>query len=58
MPLHSLAIFFLGALGAGGLVWVFVYPILSGERHVERRQASVVRSEPATRAQAAARAGF
>ena len=57
MPLHSLAIFFLGALGAGGLVWVFVYPILSGERHVERRQASVVRSEPATRAQAAARAG-
>ena len=57
MPLHSFAIFFLGALGAGGLVWVFVYPILSGERHVERRQASVVRSEPAARAQAAARAG-
>jgi tight adherence protein B len=58
MPLHSLAIFFLGALGAGGLVWVFVYPILSGERHVERRQASVVRSEPVVRAQAAARAGL
>jgi len=58
MPLHSLAIFFLGALGAGGLVWVFVYPILSGERHVERRQASVVRSEPVARAQAAARAGL
>jgi tight adherence protein B len=38
-------------------VWVFVYPILSGERHVERRQASVVRSQPVARAQAAARAG-
>ena len=58
MPLHSLAIFFLGALGAGGVVWVFVYPILSGERHVERRQASVVGSQPVARAQAAARAGL
>jgi tight adherence protein B len=39
------------------VVWVFVYPILSGERHAERRQASVMRPEPAARATAAARAG-
>ena len=55
--MQVLALFFLVAAAIGGVAWVFVYPILSGERHVERRQASVVRSEPATRAQAAARAG-
>ena len=39
-------LFFLGALAIGGLVWVFLYPILSGERKTERRMASVARSEP------------
>jgi tight adherence protein B len=38
--------FFLVALAAGGVIWVFVYPILSGERKAELRQQSVVRSEP------------
>src|SRR6185436_32757 len=45
----SLAIFVLVALAAGGVIWVFVYPILSGERQAERRQESVARSEPAAR---------
>jgi tight adherence protein B len=53
MPIQTLALFFLVALAAGGLIWVFVYPILSGERHAEKRQASVVRSEPAARVAAA-----
>jgi tight adherence protein B len=53
MAVNSLAIFLLGAFGAGGLVWVFVYPILSGERKAERRQAGVVRTEPQARAHAA-----
>jgi tight adherence protein B len=46
MPLQTLAMFFLGTVAAGGVVWVFVYPLLSGERRVEQRKASVARSEP------------
>jgi tight adherence protein B len=49
MPMQSLAIFLLVALAAGGVIWVFVYPILSGERQAERRQENVTRSEPAAR---------
>ncbi|HZF73536.1 MAG TPA: type II secretion system F family protein [Gemmatimonadaceae bacterium] len=56
MPMQTLALFVLVALAAGGLIWVFVYPILSGERHAEKRQESVVRSEP-TRVAAATRTG-
>lgn len=37
------------ATAIGGLAWVFVYPILSGERHVEKRRASVAQSEPIQR---------
>ena len=50
MPIQTLAMFFLVALAAGGIIWVFVYPILSGERKAEQRQESVVRSEPVARA--------
>jgi len=48
--MQMLAIFTLAALAAGGVIWVFVYPILSGERQAERRQQSVTRAEPAARA--------
>ncbi len=57
MPMQTLALFFLVALAAGGLIWVFVYPFLSGERQAEKRQASVVRSEPAARVADAAGRG-
>jgi len=57
MTMQSLAMFFLVALAAGGLIWVFVYPILSGERQAEKRQESIVRSEPAARVAAATRTG-
>ena len=50
MPMQTLAMFFLVALAAGGVAWVFVYPLLSGERKAEQRQESVARSEPAARA--------
>jgi len=56
MPMQSIAIFVLVALAAGGVIWVFVYPILSGERQAERRQETITRSEPAARV-AAGRAG-
>jgi tight adherence protein B len=39
-------IFFMVAIAMGGVVWVFVYPFLSGERKTERRMASVARTEP------------
>jgi tight adherence protein B len=42
-------LFFLVALAIGGVIWVFVYPFLSGERARERRLANVARSEPMTR---------
>jgi tight adherence protein B len=42
-------LFFLVALAIGGVVWVFVYPILSGERKTARRMASAARSEPLAR---------
>ena len=57
MQMQTLAMFFLVALAVGGVIWVFVYPILSGERKAEQRQESFVRSEPAARVAAATRAG-
>jgi tight adherence protein B len=47
MDLQTIALFFLASVAAGGVVWVFVYPILSGERQAEQRKASVARQEPA-----------
>lgn len=47
--MQTYALFFLVALAIGGVAWVFVYPILSGERKAEQRKASVARSEPIAR---------
>src|SRR6204780_1553870 len=44
--MHAYALFSLVAIAIGGIAWVFVYPILSGERHAERRMASVAQAEP------------
>ena len=49
MEMQSLAIFFLAAVAVGGVVYVFLYPILSGEKKAEARVASVARSEPIAR---------
>src|SRR6516225_5509688 len=48
-------IFLMAAVAVGGVVWVFVYPLLSGERKAEQRMASVARTEPIP--QRAARGG-
>jgi len=45
--MQTYGLFFLVALAIGGVAWVFLYPLLSGERHTERRVASVARAEPA-----------
>lgn len=47
--MQTFAMFFLVTAAIGGVAWVFVYPILSGERRMERRQASIVRTVPARR---------
>ena len=46
MPMQTLALFFLGTLAAGGILWVFIYPLLSGERRADQRKASIARSQP------------
>ncbi len=51
--LQTIIVFSLVALAMGGVVWVFIYPHLSGERHAERRLASVSKSEPIARASTA-----
>jgi tight adherence protein B len=52
MPLdmQTLALFFLATVAAGGVAWVFIYPVLSGERHAEKRMESVSRSDSVARA--------
>ena len=47
MNMQALSLAFLAATAIGGLAWVFVYPLLSGEKKAEKRRASVARSEPA-----------
>ncbi len=49
--MQTLALFFLVTVAIGGIGWVFVYPILSGERRVEQRRANVARTMPARRSE-------
>jgi tight adherence protein B len=49
MKIQALALAFLAATALGGMAWVFIYPMLSGERKVEHRRASVAKTEPAAR---------
>jgi tight adherence protein B len=47
--MQPIALFFLASVAVGGVVWVFVYPILSGERKAEQRVASITKAEPVAR---------
>src|ERR1700733_14851427 len=49
MNMQMLALAFLAATAVGGLAWVFLYPLLSGEKKAEARRASVSKSEPVAR---------
>jgi tight adherence protein B len=49
MNLQMLALAFLAATAIGGVAWVFIYPLLSGERQAEARRVSVAKPEPAAR---------
>jgi tight adherence protein B len=46
MKIQALALAFLAATAIGGVAWVFIYPLLSGERKAENRRASVAKAEP------------
>jgi tight adherence protein B len=47
--LDTIAVFFLASVAVGGVVYVFLYPILSGERKTEQRMASVAKAETVAR---------
>jgi tight adherence protein B len=49
MNIQSLALAFLAATAIGGVAWVFIYPLLSGERQAENRRAAVAKPEPVAR---------
>jgi tight adherence protein B len=49
MNIQALALAFLAATAIGGIAWVFIYPLLSGERKAESRRASLAKPEPTVR---------
>jgi tight adherence protein B len=49
MNMQALALAFLAATALGGLAWVFLYPMLSGQKKAENRRASIAKPEPAAR---------
>jgi tight adherence protein B len=52
MNTQTLALGFLAATAIGGVAWVFVYPMLSGEKQAESRRATIAKPEPAAKRQA------
>jgi tight adherence protein B len=49
MDIRTIALSFLATTAVGGVAWVFLYPILSGERQAEKRRESVARTQPVAR---------
>jgi tight adherence protein B len=47
--MDSIAVFFLAAVAVGGVAYVFLYPMLSGERKAEARMASVAKADTVAR---------
>jgi tight adherence protein B len=50
MKMQALALAFLAAAAIGGIAWVFIYPLLSGEKKAENRRATIAKTEPVARA--------
>ena len=51
MNTQTLSLAFLATVAVGGVAWVFIYPLLSGEKKAESRRASVAKPEPASKHQ-------
>jgi len=47
--MNAIAIFFLVSAAIGGIAYVFIYPILSGEKVAERRRQGVARTDTSSR---------
>ena len=52
MNIQALALAFLAFTAIGGVAWVFVYPLLSGERKAENRRSQIAKPEPVAKRQA------
>ena len=48
--MDTMAVVFLASVAVGGIAYVFLYPILSGEKKAEQRMASVAKTEAVSRA--------
>src|SRR5690606_28011776 len=48
MDIKQLAMAFLAAAAVGGVAWVFIYPLLSGERKAEKRRETIAKPETNT----------
>ncbi|MBX9777494.1 MAG: type II secretion system F family protein [Xanthobacteraceae bacterium] len=42
--MNAIAVFFLVAVAIGGIAWVFIYPMLSGEKQAERRKETLTKT--------------
>jgi tight adherence protein B len=51
--MNAFALAFLVAITIGGVAWVFIYPLLSGERKAEKRKDAVAQNAPVMRASSA-----
>jgi tight adherence protein B len=51
MNVQTVSLAFLATVAVGGAAWVFIYPLLSGEKQAENRRAAVARPEPAAKRQ-------
>ena len=49
MKMQTLALAFLAAAAIGGLAWVFIYPLMSGQKKADNRRANIAKPEPAAR---------
>lgn len=49
MTMQALALAFLTAVTIGGVAWVFLYPLLSGEKQAEKRRSSFTSAQPVLR---------
>ena len=52
MKMQTVALAFLAAAAIGGLAWVFLYPLLSGQKKAENRRAIIARPEQPSARQA------
>jgi tight adherence protein B len=51
MNVQTVSLAFLATVAVGGAAWVFIYPLLSGEKQAENRRAAVAKPEPAAKRQ-------